>query len=77
MKKIFVPKSEFKPKAFEFFRLVEQSGREVCITDHGKPVVKIVPYRSVDEEILKQLAAQVERYEEPLKPVGEEWEAAR
>jgi len=39
-----VSKSAFKAKALELFREVERSGRELIITDHGKPVLKIVPY---------------------------------
>ena len=38
-----VSKSAFKPHAFEYFRMVE-TGQTIVITDHGKPVARIVPY---------------------------------
>lgn len=38
-----VSKSKFKPKALEYFRQMEETGIELTITDHGRPVVKITP----------------------------------
>ncbi len=38
-----VSKSQFKPKALEFFREIEKTGKPLIITDRGKPVLKIVP----------------------------------
>lgn len=71
-----VSKSKFKPKSLEYFRQVQNTGEPIIITDHGKPVLKIVPYSNAkDEEILKSLRGSVLSYEEPLEPVGEEdWE---
>ena len=34
-----VSKSKFKPNALKFFRQVERTGREIVITDRGKPVL--------------------------------------
>jgi len=70
-----VPKSKFKPKAFEYFRLVEETNIEILITDHGKPVAKIVPYKPGDEEDLRALRGLVERYEDPTAPVKTDWDA--
>ena len=73
-----VSKSKFKARALELFRQVEHSGREIIVTDHGKPVVKIVPYSLDPAEALKALKGSVERYEDPTEPVGvEDWEAFR
>ena len=44
-----VPKSRFKPRAFEYFRFVEQKRQEILITDHGRPVVSILPVDEADE----------------------------
>jgi prevent-host-death family protein len=65
-----VSKSAFKAKALEYFRDVESSGRELVITDHGKPVLKIVPYDRDPMEALKALRGSVLRYDDPLEPVG-------
>jgi prevent-host-death family protein len=66
----FVSKSSFKAKALEYFRDVESSGRELVITDHGKPVLKIVPYGRDPMEALKALRGSVLRYDDPLEPVA-------
>ena len=73
-----VSKSSFKAKALEYFREVESTGKELVITDHGKPVLKIVPYSHDPEEALRSLRGFVIRYVDPLEPVGlEDWEALR
>lgn len=73
-----VSKSSFKAKALEYFREVESTGKELVITDHGKPVLKIVPYSHDPAEALRSLRGSVIRYVDPLEPVGlEDWEALR
>ncbi len=73
-----VPKSRFKPRAFEYFRLVEQKRQEILITDHGRPVVRISPVEEADEGELEALRGLVRKYVEPFESVGvEDWEASR
>ena len=73
-----VSKSSFKAKALEYFREVESTGKELVITDHGKPVLKIVPYSHDPAEALRSLRGSVVRYVDPLEPVGlEDWESLR
>lgn len=73
-----VSKSEFKPRAFELFRMVEERRETIVVTDRGKPVLKIVPFAEDDEPELAALRGTVLRYTDPLEPVAEsEWEAAR
>ena len=73
-----VPKSRFKPRAFEYFRLVEQKRQEILVTDHGRPVVRISPVEEADEGELAALRGLVVKYVEPFEPVGAgDWEAAR
>ena len=73
-----ISKSQFKPRSLEFFRKVEQTGEELVITDHGKPVLKIVPYEEDQEAYFKGLRNTVLQYEAPLEPVAtDEWEAGR
>jgi prevent-host-death family protein len=73
----YVSKSQFKPKAFEYLRLVEKTNTEIYITDHGKPVVKIVPYKPGDDEDLKELRGLVVKYDDPLEPVDVEWDVLK
>ena len=71
-----VSKSAFKAKALEYFREVESTGTELVITDHGKPVLKIVPFAHDPEEALRSLRGTVLRFADPLEPVGlEDWES--
>lgn len=71
-----VSKSQFKPKALEYFRRIEKSGKSLVITDHGKPVLKIVPFSAAPSEILKDLRGTLVKYDKPTEPIGsDDWEA--
>jgi len=73
-----VTKSRFKPRALEYFREVERTGKALIITDRGKPVLKIVPYSEKSSELLRALRNSVIKYEDPTDPVGlNEWESLR
>jgi len=73
-----VSKSQFKPRALQYFREVQEKGVELIITDHGKPVIKIIPFVEKPEEALDRLRNTVIKYEDPTEPVGlEEWEALK
>jgi prevent-host-death family protein len=73
-----VSKSRFKPKALEYFRRVEETGEEIVITDKGRPVLKIVPYRGKAADPRAALRGTVLRYDRPTEPVGvEDWEALK
>ncbi len=73
-----ISKSRFKPHALKFFREVEKTGREIIITDRGKPVLKVVPYYEEPSKILKSLRDTVVRFDDPCEPVGmNDWEAMK
>ncbi len=73
-----VSKSQFKPKALEFFREIEKTGKSLIITDRGKPVLKIVPYSRDQAEFLRLLRNSVVKYQDPLEPVGlDNWESLK
>ena len=65
-----VSKSEFKAKALEFFRQVEASGESLIVTDHGKPVVEMRPYREIERNLLDILRGSVMRYNNPADPIA-------
>ena len=74
----YISKSQFKPRSLEYFRKVEQSGEELVITDHGQPVLKIIPYVADPEECFRGLRNTVLQYDAPLEPVGgEDWEGLK
>lgn len=71
-----VSKSQFKPKALEYLRLVEQLKQPLVITHAGKPVVRILPYLSDQKQMPKSLKGTVIAYTDPTKPVAQaNWEA--
>lgn len=73
-----VSKSQFKARALQYFRDVERTGEEIVITHHGRPVLKLVPYREDPGDALRALRDTVVKYEAPTEPVGvEDWEALR
>ena len=65
-----ISKSQFKPRALQYFREIEKTGKELVISDRGKPVLKIVPYVENPEETLKALRNTVIKYKDPTEPVG-------
>jgi antitoxin (DNA-binding transcriptional repressor) of toxin-antitoxin stability system len=67
-----VSKSQFKPHSLEYFRKIEQTGEELIITDHGRPVLMIVPCVADLEECFRGLRNTVLQYDAPLEPVGVE-----
>ena len=73
-----VSKSRFKPRALNYFREVEQTGKEIIITDRGKPVLKLVPYTEKPDTWLKPLRGTVKTFHRPTEPVsGDDWESLR
>jgi prevent-host-death family protein len=70
-----VSKSAFKSKALQYFREVEKSRTPLVITDHGKPVLKVVPFSEDPEAVLRELRGSVIEYVDPTEPVGDsDWE---
>jgi prevent-host-death family protein len=73
-----VSKSRFKARALEYFRDVQRTGQPVVITEHGTPVLKVVPYQEDPGAALRLLRDTVVKYDAPTKPVAaEDWESAR
>ncbi|MDA0321510.1 MAG: type II toxin-antitoxin system Phd/YefM family antitoxin [Verrucomicrobia bacterium] len=72
---ITVSKTEFKPKAFEYLRRVEEQHDTIRVTDHGRPVAEVVPYGQPSREALNSLRGLVLEYDSPTEPVGEAWDA--
>ena len=73
-----VSKSQFKPRSLEYFRLIEESGETMIITDRGKPVLKVMPYTANTDNSLKVLRNSVLKYDDPTQPVAQEdWQALK
>jgi len=73
-----ISKSQFKTHSLEYFRKIEQTGEELIITDHGRPVLKVIPYVADPEDCFRGLRNTVLHYDNPLDPVEvESWEALK
>jgi antitoxin (DNA-binding transcriptional repressor) of toxin-antitoxin stability system len=75
-----VSKSKYKPAALEYFRQVQESLEELIISDHGKPVLKIVPFQvksGPESDPLTALRGTLKRYEQPFEPLPEIREATK
>ncbi len=70
-----ISKSKLKPYMLKIFREIEETGEELIVTDHGRAVLKIIPYSENTEDSLLELRGTVERYDSPFEPVGiNDWE---
>ncbi len=73
-----ISKSKLKAKMLEIFRQIESSGAELIVTDHDKPVLKIVPIKPKAGvvEVFGDLQGQVSYLEDINTPSRSEWEEA-
>jgi antitoxin (DNA-binding transcriptional repressor) of toxin-antitoxin stability system len=71
-----ISKSKLKAKMLQIFREIEASGDELIVTDHGKPVLKIVPIQPKNsvKELFAEYQAQVEYVEDIDTPTIDEWD---
>jgi len=71
-----VAKGELKAKMLEYFRRIESSGEELIVTDHRKPVLRILPIlkKIKVEDAFGDLQGKVKYYEDINSPTLTEWE---
>ncbi|MCK5680969.1 prevent-host-death protein [bacterium] len=71
-----VSKGVLKAQMLKYFRQVEETGQELIVTDHRKPVLKIVPIRQpmlTVEEAFHGLRGKVNYFEDINTPTADEW----
>jgi antitoxin (DNA-binding transcriptional repressor) of toxin-antitoxin stability system len=71
-----ISKSQLKSKMLSVFRALEQSGEELVVTDHGKPVLKIValqPSPQKPAELFKPYRGRVVYRKDWMTPTENEW----
>lgn len=64
-----VTKSQFKSRASELFRKIEESGLTVVVTDQGSPVVEIRRSRRNQRSSLEVLRNSVVDFKRPTEPI--------
>ena len=70
-----VSKSQLKAKMLEYFRRVEETGEELIVTDHGRPVLRVLPVvqaRKADQ-LFADLRGRVVYHGDILAPTTDEW----
>lgn len=73
-----ITKSQFKPQALMYLRMVQQKKQPLIITHGGMPVIKIIPYSPKPLDILNKLRGTVISFDQPMMPVAAaSWEAAK
>ena len=73
MIQITISKSKLNPRLLEILREVERSRKELVITDHGRPVLKILLYSPKPSETLKTFRGNVVKYTDLTEPVESSW----
>jgi antitoxin (DNA-binding transcriptional repressor) of toxin-antitoxin stability system len=73
-----ISKSKLKAKMLAIFRELETSGEELIVTDHDRPVLKIVPIKKENTvaELFVGLQGQVTYLGDINQPTFSEWEGA-
>jgi antitoxin (DNA-binding transcriptional repressor) of toxin-antitoxin stability system len=70
-----ISKSKLKAKMLEIFRNIEATGEDVIVTDHGKPVLRIVAIKKKKAviDLFGDLQGQVVYHEDIDTPTVDEW----
>lgn len=71
-----VSKGVLKSHMLEYFREIERTGKELIVTDHRKPVLKIVSLERKSkstESIFKPYRQRIIYHEDITTPTLEEW----
>lgn len=75
-----VSKSALKARMLEYFRQVEETGEPLIVTDHGKPVLQVVPFaeKRPMADVLAEFRAigPVRFVDDPTAPTVDEWDLA-
>ncbi len=71
-----ISKSKLKASMLRIFREIEAGGEELIITDRGKPVLKIVPYKKKKSvnELFAPYRGKMSYTEDLNTPTIDEWE---
>lgn len=78
MKNRVVPASEFKARCLALLEAVGESGDEMIVTKHGKPVASVVAQRPPARKMHRPSLAYMVRYAGDVEsPLEADWAATR
>ena len=67
--------SEFKAKCLKLMDEVAETGEEIIITKHGKPVAKLTPCQEKRKSLLGIHRGLIQIHGDIIEPIDVEWEA--
>ena len=72
---VTVSKSALKARMLEYFRKVEQTGEELIVTSAGRPVLRVVPYLSLESVsgLFADVRDRLTFSDDPDAPTSDEW----
>jgi len=80
MTMVTISKSALKARMLEYFRQVEETGEPLIVTDHGTPVLQVLPFaakRPMADVLAEFRAIGPVRFTgDPNAPTGDEWDVA-
>ncbi len=65
--------SEFKAKCLKLMDEVAESGEEIVITKHGRPVSKLTPFREKPKSLFGRGKGMIEIHGNIVEPMPAEW----
>ena len=65
--------SEFKAKCLKLMDEVAESGEEIVITKHGRPVSKLTPFRKKPKSLFGRGKGMIEIHGDIVEPMPAEW----
>jgi antitoxin (DNA-binding transcriptional repressor) of toxin-antitoxin stability system len=71
-----IAKNKLKAHMLEIFRSIERTGEEMIVTDHNRPVLKIVPLNKKIpvEKMFSEYQGKIKYLEDINTPTESEWE---
>ena len=67
--------SEFKAKCLKLMDQVAETGEEIVVTKNGRPVSRLVPYRTKPSTFFGRDRGSIRILGDIVEPVDVEWEA--
>ena len=67
--------SEFKAKCLKLMDEVAESGEEIVITKHGRPVSRLAPYKEKPKSWFGRGKGMIEIHGDIVEPLDVVWEA--
>ncbi len=65
--------SEFKAKCLKIMDEVAESGEEIIITKHGRPVSRLTPYREKPKSLFGRGKGMIKIHGDIVEPMPAEW----